>query len=81
MTTTYDPTTRRFEADMTVSVLDTFGVENTDFDTPSQMAMWVLQHQRGIEPFRMRTEMRRRVSFELRPQPPRFNPHQQHPIP
>jgi len=47
----FDPETRQITGNARITVIDTFGLSNTDNDSPGQIAMWLLQHQRGYQPF------------------------------
>jgi hypothetical protein len=47
----FDPTTKQITGNARITVIDTFGLSNTDNDSPGQIAMWLLQHQRGYQPF------------------------------
>jgi hypothetical protein len=47
----FDPTTKQITGNARITIIDTFGLSNTDNDSPGQIAMWLLQHQRGCQPF------------------------------
>jgi TfoX/Sxy family transcriptional regulator of competence genes len=47
----FDPETKKISGTARITIIDTFGLSNTDNDTQGQVAMWLLQHQRGYQPF------------------------------
>ncbi len=47
----YDPATRKLSGTLRITVIDRFGLSNQDYDSPGQIAMWLLQHQRGYQSF------------------------------
>jgi len=47
----FDPATKQITGNARITVIDTFGLSNSDWDSPGQVAMWLLQHQRGYQPF------------------------------
>jgi hypothetical protein len=50
----YDAASRRLTGSLRITVIDRFGLSNQDNDSPGQMAMWTLQHQRGYKSFENR---------------------------
>lgn len=55
----YCVATGRLSGALHITIGDAFGLSNSDYDSPGQMAMWILQHQRGFNPFL------HKVSFEV----------------
>ncbi|TXI49246.1 MAG: hypothetical protein E6Q50_08645 [Lysobacter sp.] len=47
----FDPATKQLTGNARITIIDTFGLSNSDWDSPGQVAMWLLQHQRGYQPF------------------------------
>jgi hypothetical protein len=47
----FDPTTKQITGNVRITIIDTFGLSNQDWDSNGQIAMWILQHQRGYQPF------------------------------
>ena len=47
----FDPLNKRLSGTLRITIIDTFGVSNRDNDTPGQIALWLMQHQRGHKPF------------------------------
>jgi hypothetical protein len=50
----YSSITGRLTGTMRITVVDRFGLSNQDNDSPGQVAMWLLQHQRGYRSFENR---------------------------
>jgi hypothetical protein len=46
----FDPTTKQITGNARITIIDTFDLSNTDNDSPGQIAMWMLPHQRGYQP-------------------------------
>jgi hypothetical protein len=53
-----------------ITVIDTFGLSNSDNDSPGQIAMWLLQHQRGYQPFIHTVQFDEPLSGTVRTQRP-----------
>jgi hypothetical protein len=56
----HDNKSSHFNCIVRINIISTFGADNTSSETPGKMAMWILQHQRGIKPFK------NEVSFDVR---------------
>jgi hypothetical protein len=66
----FDPVSKQVTGTMRVTIIDTFGVSNADWDSPGQVAMWLLQHQRGYKPFIQEVQFDVPLSFKVRTSPP-----------
>jgi hypothetical protein len=75
----FDPVTKQVTGTMRITLIDTFGVSNSDNDSPGQIAMWLLQHQRGQKPFIHEVQFDVPLSFKVRTSPPQGGGHR--PIP
>jgi hypothetical protein len=74
----YDPSTRRLTGTLSITVI---GLSNQDNDSVGQIAMWLLQHQRGYQSFENQIVYEVPLDVTLRAPAPRFNPLQDHPVP
>jgi hypothetical protein len=71
----YDTGSRRLTGTMRITVVDRFGLSNSDNDSPGQISMWLLQHQRGFKSFENKIVYDVPVDITVRPPPvPACNP-------
>jgi hypothetical protein len=78
----YDPATRQLSGTMRITVIDRFGLSNQDYDSPGQIAMWLLQHQRGYQSFENQIVYEVPVNFTVRDlRTPSTNPRTSSPTP
>jgi hypothetical protein len=66
----FDPETKQISGNVRITVIDTFGLSNSDNDSPGQIAMWLLQHQRGYQPFIHTVQFDEPLSGTVRTQRP-----------
>jgi hypothetical protein len=66
----FNSITKQVTGTMRISLIDTFGLSNSDNDSPGQIAMWLLQHQRGYKPFIHEVQFDVPLSFTVRTGPP-----------
>jgi hypothetical protein len=65
----YDVGSRNLTGTLRITVVDRFGLSNSDNDSPGQIAMWLLQHQRGFKSFENRIVYDVPVDLTLKPPP------------
>jgi hypothetical protein len=63
----FDPATQRLTGTMQVTVIDRFGLDDSDSDTPGQRAMWVAQHERGVRSFENQIRFDVPISLYIEP--------------
>jgi hypothetical protein len=66
----FDPETKQITGNARITIIDTFGLSNQDNDSPGQIAMWLLQHQRGYQPFIHQVEFDVPLDWTVRSQRP-----------
>jgi hypothetical protein len=62
----FDPETKKISGNVRITIIDTFGLSNSDNDSPGQVAMWLLQHQRGYKPFTHQVQFDVPLDFTVR---------------
>jgi hypothetical protein len=78
----YDPATRELSGTLRITVIDRFGLSNQDYDSAGQIAMWLLQHQRGYQSFENQIVYEVPVNATVRDlRTPSTNPRMSVPIP
>jgi hypothetical protein len=71
---TFDPATKKISGSARITIIDTFGLSNTDNDSNGQIAMWLLQHQRGYRPFIHTVQYDVPLGWAIRSQNPHGEP-------
>ncbi len=70
----FDPVTKQISGTARITIIDTFGLSNTDNDSNGQIAMWLLQHQRGYQPFIHTVQYDVPLGWAIRAQNPNGEP-------